>query len=587
MNYQDTSSLTGTDARSDADVIPAGSQAPAVGNTITGAGTVSGAAGADIIGSAPGQVVAIQGAGGADDSASGGTMQVSGRYGVLNMEGDGSYRYTRNGDTPDGVRDVFTYTLADADNARDTATLTIDIGREPVVVQANAQQVVVGPDGVVTLPAGVTLADIHVVGRNLVIDMPDGTQMVIVDGAVFVPQLVLGGVEVPSANVAALLIDSEPVPAAGNPQSSGGNFGLPPAPLDPGVPLGDLIPPVEQDYTPPIFEDVGQFVDDEPEIFIQPDGQPASVAAIDQVDERGLASPRLGNAAESVGSGEGADGNGTNNSDTRETTTGVILIDARDTPATVSITVNNTTTVITGTVPQVIQGQYGTLTITSVSDTQIGYSYTLRDNTTGDATHDDFLVTLTDSDGDQANATLRIDIIDDVPTANADVDSVTEDGPLVATGNILNGGTDAVDANTTDGAADVRGADGAGITAFSGTGGAGTFGTPLAGTYGSLVLNSSGGYVYTLNNQNAAVQGLDTGETLIETYNYTITDGDGDTSTTTLRITINGANDAPVAVPDTNWAQEDVANASGNVLQTIAHPGDPSPVLSFSDQADT
>ena len=45
--------------------------------------------------------------------------------------------------------------------------------------------------------------------------MPDGTQMVIIDGAVFVPQLVLGGVEVPATNLAALLIGQEPQPAAG------------------------------------------------------------------------------------------------------------------------------------------------------------------------------------------------------------------------------------------------------------------------------------------------------------------------------------------------------------------------------------
>ena len=127
MNYQDTSSLTGTDARSDTDVIPAGSKAPAVGNTITGSGTTTGAAGADVVGSAPGHVVAVQGAGGMD---SGDAMQVSGRYGVLNMEADGSYRYTRNGDSPDGVRDVFTYTLADAADARDTATLTIELNRQ-------------------------------------------------------------------------------------------------------------------------------------------------------------------------------------------------------------------------------------------------------------------------------------------------------------------------------------------------------------------------------------------------------------------------------------------------------------------------
>ena len=141
--------------------------------------------------------------------------------------------------------------------------MTINIGKTATVVQANAVQVVPGPDGVVTLPEGVELSDIHVVGRNLVIDLPDGTQMVIVDGAVFVPQLVLGTVEVPSTNLAALLIDSEPTPAAGPPQSSGGNFAVPVAPLDPGVPLGDLIPPTELSYTPPEFNDVANAIEED------------------------------------------------------------------------------------------------------------------------------------------------------------------------------------------------------------------------------------------------------------------------------------------------------------------------------------
>ena len=48
-------------------------------------------------------------------------------------------------------------------------------------------------------------------------------------------------------------------PAAGTPQSSGGNFAVDVAPLDPGVPLGDLLPPVDFGYTPPVFEPGGQF----------------------------------------------------------------------------------------------------------------------------------------------------------------------------------------------------------------------------------------------------------------------------------------------------------------------------------------
>ena len=172
------------------------------------------------------------------------------------------------------------------------------------------------------LPPGVELSDIHVVGRNLVINLPDGSQMVIIDGAVFVPQLVLNGVEVPATNLAALLVGQEIAPAAGEgpPLSSGGNFDVPVPPLDPGVPLGDLLPPTELFYTPPEVREVFDLIDEEPEIFIQPDGQPASVAAVDSVDEKGL--PERG-AREPAGSGEIADGDGGNGSDQSEVTDGL------------------------------------------------------------------------------------------------------------------------------------------------------------------------------------------------------------------------------------------------------------------------
>src|SRR6185369_2637267 len=58
---------------------------------------------------------------------------------------------------------------------------------------------------------------------------------------------------------------AEPRPAAGTSQSSGGNFEVPVSPLDPGVPLGDLIPPTELVFTPPSFKEVFTLLDTQPE----------------------------------------------------------------------------------------------------------------------------------------------------------------------------------------------------------------------------------------------------------------------------------------------------------------------------------
>ena len=283
MRYEDshTGAFQGSGpvANDDLDAVAAGSRSPATGNLITGEGTQTGSAGADsAIGA---HITALAGKGGEDTSFSGGMLSVVGEHGKLSVDAEGNYKYQPNPGV-ENVRDRFTYTLADNQGATDSAFLIVEIGKTPVVIKANATQIVVGPDGVVTLPPGVELADVHVVGRNLVVDMPDGTQMVIVDGAVFVPQLVLGGVEVPATNVAALLIGQEIQPAAGElPPSSGGNFEAPVPPLDPGVPLGDLIPPTDYNYVPPEPLPTENIVDREPTITIQPDGQPVVICMAD------------------------------------------------------------------------------------------------------------------------------------------------------------------------------------------------------------------------------------------------------------------------------------------------------------------
>ena len=58
---------------------------------------------------------------------------------------------------------------------------------------------------------------------------------------------------------------------------------------------------------------------------------------------------------------------------------------------------------------------------------------------------------VTDANGNTATGTITVNIVDDVPTAYADINSVAEGG--IVTGNVLTDGTD-----------DVFGADGATTT---------------------------------------------------------------------------------------------------------------------------
>jgi VCBS repeat-containing protein len=103
-------------------------------------------------------------------------------------------------------------------------------------------------------------------------------------------------------------------------------------------------------------------------------------------------------------------------------------------------------------------------------------------------------------------------------------------------------------------------------------------GGTFTGTYGTLTLNANGTYSYTLF---ASAQGLDDGENVIDSFNYTVSDNDG-SDTGTLVFHIAGLNDAPVANDDTASTTENAA-VSGNVLAndtdvdvetlTVANPG--------------
>ena len=204
-----------------------------------------------------------------------------------------------------------------------------------------------------------------------------------------------------------------------------------------------------------------------------------------------------------------------------------------------------------GTTNIAITTAQGTLTVTGYDPVTgvVSYSYdpsgTAKNHSGGDVL-DNIPIVVKDDNGDTANSTLTINILDTAPLANPDANAVTEDtAPNPVSGNVITtgGGSDTLGADATAVTGIMAGAGVPGSNVTAGTTSAN--GTNVAGTYGTLVLGANGSYTYTLNNANPAVQALARNQAVSDTFTYTITDADGDISTTTLTVTVTGTNDAP------------------------------------------
>lgn len=118
---------------------------------------------------------------------------------------------------------------------------------------------------------------------------------------------------------------------------------------------------------------------------------------------------------------------------------------------------------------------------------------------------------------------LSVANTNDAPTTADDFATVSEDGILSATGNVLENDTDADTGATLE------------VTAPR----------DVTGAYGTLTVSADGAYTYSLNNSSAAVQSLAEGQSVAEVFSYSTSDGTASRSST-LMIGITGANDAPV-----------------------------------------
>ena len=430
----------------------------------------------------------------------GGNAPTAGLFGTIQVNADGSYVYTltkpfdTSPDADNGanteVAESFSYVATDANGNTATGTITVNIIDDV-------------PSAVADINSGI---EGGLVTGNV---LTDGTDDVFgADGA---------AATVPAGGVTGV--------AAGNDTSSPVSGGV-------GVPVvgsfGTLTLNATGSYSydgnPNVVPPAGAA-----DVFVYTitdgDGDTSTVTLTINLTDSSLAASN-----DDLTVNEAALSTGSNPSSTAETVTGTVVdnVTGGVGPFTYALVGGGT-------------GTHGTLTFNPDGS----YSYTLTSTVDG-ATLDNGITTennvetftyqVTDADGNITTSTITIDVIDDVPTAVADIDSVVAGTPGPATGNVLTGGTDAIDSNATDGVADVQGADGAVVV--GGVAGninanldnPATLAAPIQGAFGKLTLAAGGTYSYTRDPGTAG--GVN------DVFTYTIKDGDGDLSHTTLTISI-------------------------------------------------
>jgi T1SS-143 domain-containing protein len=267
-----------------------------------------------------------------------------------------------------------------------------------------------------------------------------------------------------------------------------------------------------------------------------------------------LSLPEIGSAGTVVD--ESALPTGTNPSATTEQVTGTFSFTPGDGPSVIKITDGAGQHVLA--VGDIYTGSFGTLKILSISGGTVTYQYTLSGATphgdpantgTADEVLDQFGLVITDSDNDVALGSLKIAVTDDGPKAVSDgaIATVAEHAASVIVGNIF----------TTLLVNDKFGADGPGSPAV----------TIATGDHGgTIVINQTGDLLYSNPTQNVV-----NGQTVVETFTYSIKDADGDTTTATFQVTLTDTGVSGVSASKNLIADEDNLPAGNN--DTVS-PGD-------------
>lgn len=159
-----------------------------------------------------------------------------------------------------------------------------------------------------------------------------------------------------------------------------------------------------------------------------------------------------------------------------------------------------------------------------------------------------------------AVVTLTITAVNDPPTAVSDTDNTSEDAlkSRAAPGVLVND----TDPDTAD------------ILVVS------TF-DAISALNAGVSINPDGGYLYDPT-VSALLQTLTPGSSLVDTINYTVSDGNGGSDSSTLTVTVSGINDAPVINNSGNMVlidiNEDDSNPTGDSIRSFLQSDLPDPI---------
>ena len=181
--------------------------------------------------------------------------------------------------------------------------------------------------------------------------------------------------------------------------------------------------------------------------------------------------------------------------------------------------------------------KYGTVTLTFDKDGNCTYTYTtdgakLPDHLPkGESLPDSFIIYVRDAHGEVVKQEITVTI------------NGTNHGPEVVPGehvlNVVEDVTVSQEGNLND---IIKDDEGLNNLHFSING----KGTVVEGEYGTLHIDpATGKYIYTLNNADPEVQGLDAKSSIKETFTITVTDKHGETTTVDVKVNVKGTDDTP------------------------------------------